>query len=255
VPLNEAKAGESDYWNSVLAVHPDNPAVSTKLSLEERMKRRQNLTTRTIGRLKEQPGLRKIVRTSVMSDRRTWVRTFSAIVLLKAFDQEKPLEDYVVILSDPEQDVRGFGVVFANVNGAKNVASCLGASLLRNEPAGRYSALNSLRVLLGWKGLPYYSFLLNDEDADIASLAARAFQSCKKDHARLHLLRYLEKHGQDPQKKPVTKEVLKTLSVLYGDIVPRDDDLGKTVDSWKKELSKSVQGDKLEQEEGTSEEE
>jgi hypothetical protein len=239
--LISARANDDSYWTSVLekakiiyAVKNDHATLMT----EEHLKEGDQIRLEVIQRLKDDPSFAQQVRKSLRNDARVWVRAFSAGVLIKAFEQAGTADE-IYILSDPDIDVRGFGGLSIRVYKIQDAACSLPAGLLSKLPGERFSAILGIREMLGWKGLPYYAELLYDTDADVASAAAKSFQTCKREDAVPHLLRYLRKYGRTRSKKAVTKIVIDSLCTLHGEPVLENVDLRQAVDEWIKRLEKA----------------
>ena len=161
-------------------------------------------------------------------------------MLIETFQEQGVVSDYVAILSDPDVEVRGLGIAAMSKYQIHDAVCCLGRSLVEGESTERRAAIRRTEELLGWKGLPTYVALLYDSDLGVASQAASAFRSCKKEDVTPHLLLYLKQHGSRRRKKVVTKRVIRTLCELYGEPQPSDDDLKKSVRMWKERLKKEL---------------
>ena len=144
------------------------------------------------------------------------------------------------MLADPELDVRGFGILGLKVYRIQDAACSLGASLLSKDPVERYSALDGIILLLGWKSLPYCSVLLYDSDVDVASMAGYGFRSCKKEDAIPHLLRFLKQASKTPTNERVVRVAIDTLYELYKQPTPKDINLEHEMDIWAKRLEQEL---------------
>jgi HEAT repeat protein len=226
-------SGESNNWSKVISqieVVDRNPDLIVRLKDGEQIRRE------LLCRLKEQPLFAQEIRTSLRNDNRVWVRVYAAKILIQAFGNEGATEDYIAILSDPEQDVRGLGIVGANVYRIRDVASSVGVGLLSTNSAERFSALEGINRLIGWKGLPYYAALLYDRDEDIATSAARALRSCRKEDVAPHLFRYLTQSDHDKRKR-VTVAVIKSIYEIYGEPTPKTLELDHEIGLWRERFA------------------
>jgi len=231
-----------DYWGSVLDRarllygvrngHATGPAY-------ENLKEGDRLRAEVVERLKNDPSLVQQVRKSLRNDDRVWVRSFSASMLLKAFAQQDA-DDAIYMMSDPDLDVRGFGLLGIRVYRMEKAAGVLPAGLLSKHAVERCSAVRGIRKMMGAIGLPYYAKSLYDSDLEVASEAAKAFRCCKREDAVPHFLRYLRECGKSHRKRSVTRSVVDSLRELYGEPVTENGELKKEVDDWVKRLTKEV---------------
>lgn len=237
-----SRTNEGTYWTNVLervkvvyAVKNDH---STIIKDEYREEGNQ-LRIAVVQRLKDDSVFTQLVRKSLRNDNRVWVRAFSASILIKAFEQADA-SDYIYMLSDPDSDVKGFGIAAIHVYKIQDAADSLPVGLFSKQAQERLSTVIAIRDLLGWKGLPYYVELLYDSDEDVASEAAKSFQSCKIEDAVPHLLNYLRMNGKSDRKAVVVKCVIKSLCDLHGEPFNEKAELNKTVDEWVKRLGKEA---------------
>jgi len=227
------------YWALVLS---NMSKISTNSDIEARLQQGNALRAEVVQRMNVNTNLAQLVRNSLRNDDRVLVRMFAAKILTKAFEKHGNAEDYIMILADPELDVRGFGILGLKVYHIQDAVCSLGANLLSKESVERYSALDGIILLLGWKCLPYCSALLYDSDVDVASMAAYGFRSCKREDAIPHLLRYLKRFNKEPSDERVAKIAIETLYALYKLPVPLNINPKHEVDIWKKKLELELAG-------------
>jgi len=234
-----------DYWISVLQKQGEIYQAAQNTKSHETYTNQPNIGEKMrqelVVRLNGDPPLARLVRNSLRGDSRPWVREFSIAMLIKAFGKDSS-NDVIFALSDPDPGVRSVALVGIRAAKIEDAAYGLPVGLLSKNPNERWSAVSGIWKFMGGKGLPYYSVMLYDEDMDVASEAAEAFQSCKKEDAAPLLLRYLKQFGTSKVKEDVTKSVIDTLNQLYGISASEKFDLKQAVDYWIHRIEGDISG-------------